>query len=176
MSDAALRPALPGDVSALLELQCAYYAEDGYPFVASIAHDTWNVLLSDAALGSAWVVEAQSAVVGYVVLTLCYSLEYRGRDAFIDELYVAPLWRGRGLGRRALEVVEAACIRLGVKALHLEIERDKPRALALYRQWGFADHQRALMTKRMDPPRERGDVEQGLAADERAGKAERARD
>jgi ribosomal protein S18 acetylase RimI-like enzyme len=151
MTDSTLRPAVLGDVPALLELQSAYYAEDEYPFVESIAGKTWNGLLSNPSLGSAWVIEAQSRLVGYVVVTLGYSLEYRGRDAFIDELYLAPAWRGQGLGHRALKAVDAACIELGVQALHLEVERDKTAAQALYRRWGFTDRQRVLMTKRMVP-------------------------
>ncbi|MGH9461030.1 MAG: GNAT family N-acetyltransferase, partial [Vicinamibacteria bacterium] len=147
MKEPTLRPAAPGDIAALLALQSTYYAEDRYAFVESMAREGWHSLLSDANLGSAWVFEADSTLVGYVVLTLGYSLEYRGRDAFLDELYVTPDWRGRGLGRRALEVVDSACSRLGVNALHLEVENDKSGAIALYRKWGFAEHRRVLMTK-----------------------------
>jgi GNAT superfamily N-acetyltransferase len=149
MVDATLRPAAPGDIAALLVLQSAYYAEDRYPFIESMAREAWHALLSDANLGSVWVFEADSTLVGYVVLTLGYSLEYRSRDAFLDELYVAPDWRGRGLARRALEALDSACSRLGVNALHLEVENDKSGAIALYRKWGFAEHRRVLMTKEM---------------------------
>ena len=40
--------------------------------------------------------------VGYLVLTLGYSLEYGGRDAFIDEVYIRSSYRGRGIGTAAL--------------------------------------------------------------------------
>ena len=134
------------------ELQSAYYAEDECPFVESIAGKAWNRLLPNPRLGSAWVIEAQSRLVGYVVVTLGYSLEYGGQDASIDELYLAPAWRGRGLGHQGLKAVDAACIQLGVEALHLEVERDKTAAQALYRRWGFADRERVLMTKSIGPP------------------------
>ena len=84
---------------------------------------------------------------GYVVLTLGYSLEYHGMDAFVDELYVAPNERGHGLGKRALALVETGCRKLGVRALHLEVEQNKLAAQELYRKWGFSDHRRYLMTK-----------------------------
>lgn len=157
-----LRPAVQDDTPALLELQSGYYAEDAYPFVEFQARKTWNGLLANPSLGRTWVIEAQSRLVGYVVMTLGYSLEYRGQDAFIDELYVAPAWRRQGLAQLALAAVEAACMELGVKALHLEVERDKTGAQALYRRWGFANRQRVLMTKRIDSQGEGGDVERRL--------------
>jgi ribosomal protein S18 acetylase RimI-like enzyme len=64
----------------------------------------------------------------------------------VDELYVVPAERGRGLGRRLLQELHRACSELGVKALHLEVEQNKPEALALYRGFGFEDHERKLMT------------------------------
>jgi hypothetical protein len=34
---------------------------------------------------------------GYVILTLGFSVEYRGREAFVDELYVEEKFRRQGL-------------------------------------------------------------------------------
>jgi ribosomal protein S18 acetylase RimI-like enzyme len=144
---ATFRPATPGDLGALLELQAAYYAEDGYSLAPSVARDAWSVFLADESLGCAWVVEAGSQAIGYLVLTLGYSLEHRGRDAFIDELYVSPPWRGQGLGGQALTLADRACRERGVKAVHLEVEREKAEAQSLYRRWGFRDRERILMTK-----------------------------
>ena len=136
------------DLPALLDLQAAYYREDGYPFDASAARAAWTALLADEGLGAAWTAVAGDDVVGYLVVTFGFSLEYRGRDAFIDELYVTPGWRGAGLGRQAMTIADAACRASGVRALHLEVEPDKPRAAALYASHGFADRGRRLMTKR----------------------------
>lgn len=143
----AVRPATRADLGILLQLQAAYYADDGYPFVEAEARGCWERLLEAPDWGRAWVVERESRVVGYSVLTFGYSLEYRGRDAFVDELYVAPEWRGQGLAREALSVIDAACAEAGVRALHLEVERNKERARGLYRRWGFVEHDRVLMTK-----------------------------
>ena len=60
--------------------------------------------------------------IGYLVLTIGYSLERGGRDAFIDELYVRAERRGRGLGALAVATAEAAARRLGVRAVHLEVD------------------------------------------------------
>jgi len=147
MDEVVFRRAEAGDVSRLLSLQASYYAEDGYPHDEPIARAAWEGLLGDPALGRVFVAEAGTRLVAYVVLTLGYSLEYQGRDAFVDEVYVRPEWRGMGIGRRAFEIVDEACAELGVKALHLEVEADKEGARALYHRQGFAGRGRVLMTK-----------------------------
>ena len=143
------RRAEPADIDALLRLQAGYYQEDGYPHDKGKARRAWEIFLSDTSLGSAWAVDSAPGLVGYVVVTLGYSLEYLGIDAFIDELYLIPAVRGQGLGRQALKVAEAVCAELGVDALHLEVERSKTGARELYRRFGFVDSKRVLMTKRL---------------------------
>jgi len=103
--------------------------------------------VKDHTFGRAWLIVAGEEPVGYVVLTVSFSFEYRGRDAFVDELYVEQEFRGRGIGRRAMEFVEEVARELGVNAVHLEVSRDNDAALELYRRAGYVDHGRYLMTK-----------------------------
>lgn len=98
-------------------------------------------------LGRAWLVRHQEETVGYVILTLGFSFEFRGLDAFIDELYIEPIWRRMGFGRQAMQHVESQARALGVNALHLEVDRGNDPAIELYRRGGYADHGRYLMTK-----------------------------
>jgi ribosomal protein S18 acetylase RimI-like enzyme len=142
------RLATPADLEALLALQRAYYAEAGYRFDPTRARTALAGLLGDRSLGLVWAAaDAGGAPVAYAVLTLGYSLEYGGRDAFLDELYVAPAERRRGLARAALAAIEAGARALAVRELHLEVERSLAGARALYRRAGFADHDRLLMSK-----------------------------
>ena len=141
------RRAEPGDVDAVVALMRAYYEEDGYTFVASEARAAALMLIGDAALGGLWVAVEGKSVVGYVAVALGFSFEYRGREAFVDELLIAESHRGRGLGREALDVAQAYCREAGVNALHLEVEAHRESALELYRRFGFEDYDRYLMTK-----------------------------
>jgi ribosomal protein S18 acetylase RimI-like enzyme len=144
------RPATSADTEALLGLMRGYYTDEGYPFAEAGARKALVELLAVPTLGRVWIAHEAGAPIAYAVLTLGFSLEYAGRDAFLDDVYVAPRYRGRGLGRAALEAVEATCMELEVRALHLVVERYKTRAQALYRRAGFVDHDRYLMTKRFD--------------------------
>ena len=143
----AFRPAGPGDVEAVHALRRDFYREDGSPWAEGPAREALRALLGAPALGRAWVAEDGGEAVGYVVLALGFSLEFHGRDAFVDELYVRPSHRRQGLGRAALAAAEAASLALGVRALHLEVDAGNEAAAALYRRWGFAPHARRLMTK-----------------------------
>jgi len=125
-----------------------YYAEDGYPFVPEEARRQLVKFLTDPALGGLWVALAEGAVVGYLIVTLGFSFEYGGRDAFIDELYIAGPFRGAGLGHAALQVVEAYADNLRIGAVHLEVGRHRTRAAGLYATQGFRDTGRVLMSKR----------------------------
>jgi ribosomal protein S18 acetylase RimI-like enzyme len=104
-------------------------------------------LLGDETLGRVWISEDAGRVIAYLALCFGYSLEFFGRDAFIDELYIDPAYRNHGHGFHLLATVEAACPALGVRALHLEVDHLNARAKGLYARAGFTDHDRYLMTK-----------------------------
>jgi ribosomal protein S18 acetylase RimI-like enzyme len=141
------RAASLDDVDTLLPLVRDFYAEDKHPFDADAVRAALERLVQEPALGRAFLIEDGAALAGYLVVTFGYSLEFRGRDAFLDELYVAPAHRGRGFGREALGVAEACCLEAGVRALHLEVRHDNEAAQSLYRSWGFDDRESYLMSK-----------------------------
>lgn len=143
------RATLSGDAERVVSLMRDYYEEDGYPFDARAARAAVEGLLARPELGQLWCVEGGGEIVGYFALTLGYSFEYRGVDAFLDELYLAPAYRRQGIGTKALACLEDRARALGVRALHLEVEKDKAPAIGLYRRWGFREHDRFLMTKRL---------------------------
>jgi ribosomal protein S18 acetylase RimI-like enzyme len=141
------RLATANDVGAILQMMRSYYREDRYPFVESEARAAALALINEPHLGRLWVTCDGERVVGYVAATLGFSFEYRGREAFVDELFIAESHRGRGLGRDALDLAEAYCREMGVNAMHLEVERHRETALELYRRSGFEDYGRSLLTK-----------------------------
>lgn len=148
--DIEFKAATASDADALLAMMRELYEHERTRFDERAARKALLQLLGDDALGRVWLMRSGGEAAGYVVLTLGFSLEFEGRDAFVDELYVGAAHRGRGLGRRAISFVEEACRALGVRALHLEVERENAAAQALYRKCGFADHDRYLLTKWVD--------------------------
>jgi ribosomal protein S18 acetylase RimI-like enzyme len=146
---AAIRPAIPSDLEAVLALHRDFFAEDGYAFRERESRGNLALLLVDPTLGRVLVIEEDGAAVGYLVLTFGFSLELGGRDGLVDEVYVSPAHRGRGLGTKALAAAEAECRELGIQALHLVVERTKKSTQALYRRVGFVAYDRDIMSKRI---------------------------
>lgn len=146
----AVRLAAPPDLEAVLALHRDFFAEDGYAFEEEESRRNLARLLAEPGLGRLFVLEAAGRLAGYLVLTFGFSLEFGGRDALVDELYVAPGHRGRGLGTQGLAAAEAACRTLGIRTVHLVVERHKTGVRELYRRLGFVAPPRDVMTKRLD--------------------------
>ena len=65
-------------------------------------------------------------------------MEFGGRDAFIDEFFLVPGARGRGLGANVLDQVISEAAAGGTVALHLEVAGHNVTALRLYERRGFS--------------------------------------
>ncbi len=141
--------AATSDLALLLQFMREYYEFDHLTFDERIARVALEKILRDDSLGRVWLIQDSGGAVGYVVLTLGYSLEYHGQDAFIDEIYIRETHRGRGLGMKAINFVEEECRRLEVQALHLEVEKANKPAQAFYHKAGFQDHDRFMLTKKI---------------------------
>lgn len=147
----AARRATAEDMPLLVEMMREFYAESGFSMDSQWATDSFSALPADGSKGAAWLVFKNSRPAGYVVLTLCHSMEYGGSDAFIDDLYVRPDLRRYGLGREAFNALFAECGRRGVHAVHVEAGRDNVAAQKLYRSFGLGvpDAARELLTVRI---------------------------
>jgi diamine N-acetyltransferase len=139
--------ATESDADLLLEFMQAYYAFDGHGFDREKARVALVELLRDPNLGRGWVILDGGKPIGYVVLCLGYSLEWLGRDAFVDEFYLREEYRGRGWGRKTMEFVEQAALEAGIRTLHLEVVRQNVAALEVYRRLGFHEHHSTFLSK-----------------------------
>ncbi|MEE4187726.1 MAG: GNAT family N-acetyltransferase, partial [Roseobacter sp.] len=105
-------------------------------------------LLEGIPHGAAYLIGPARAPIGYLVITFGWSVEFGGLDGFIDEIYVRPGVRGRGIASETLQALPRALAGAGLKALHLEVARDDAQTQRLYQRAGFRarDHY-MLMTK-----------------------------
>jgi GNAT superfamily N-acetyltransferase len=140
-------PASTSSLGDLLALMREFYAVESLPFDEETAKGALVPLLSDDAIGRAWLMRLGGAKVGYAVLTLGWSLEFRGRTAFVDELYVREAYRRQGIGGKTVDFLETVAKGLGVQAVVLEVGRENAAARSLYEKRGFEDRGYLLVRK-----------------------------
>jgi diamine N-acetyltransferase len=135
------------DIPATLSLMRQFNAIDKYPFDERERTENLKLLLNNPSYGKLWIIRQGDAVAGYTFLGFGFSFEFKGRDAFVDELFILPEFQGQGIGKKAIDFIIEEAKKDGVKALHLEAETHNERALQLYRNKGFVDHKRFLLTR-----------------------------
>jgi ribosomal protein S18 acetylase RimI-like enzyme len=152
-----LRPARLADVAGLLTLMGPFNRSEGIPWRPKRVAGALRRLLGDRRLGAVIVAEQRprGALVGYIVATFNYDLEFAGPDAFVTELFVSPATRRAGLGRRLLAAMTATMRAAGARALHLLVLPGNQPARRLYEGAGFATTPRLMMTRSLRPARRR---------------------
>jgi ribosomal protein S18 acetylase RimI-like enzyme len=148
------RPAREADAPELLAMMRVFYEHEGIEFDPAAARRALLKLIGDANLGEVFIILSGEETAGYAILSYGFSLEFGGRDALVDELFLREEFRGRGIGRSAMVHLASAARQGGAHAIHLEVERKNARAQALYRSMGYEDHDRYLMTRQLGPREE----------------------
>src|SRR5690606_21859902 len=100
-----------------------FYAEDRIALDEPRVRRGLDQLLADPGLGAALFAEAGGERVGYLVLGWCFSIEQGGRHVLIDEIYLEPHARGRGLGGALLAAACDWARGQGAEIARLEVNR-----------------------------------------------------
>jgi ribosomal protein S18 acetylase RimI-like enzyme len=87
--------------------------------------------------------------IGVACLSFVWTLEHGGQSAWLDELYVVPAMRSRGIGTQLLREAMAHAARVGCHAIDLEVDQDHARAQRLYEREGFQPHRRARWVRKL---------------------------
>ncbi len=142
-----LRCATPGDHHALLELAVAFYAEDGFATPrAELAANLRVLVAADTARVA--VIDLDGTVAAFGITTTVFGLE-NGLVAELEDLYVAPDARRRGLARQLIDDSAAWARALGARRLNITIAPnglDVSHLLRYYTARGFRDEGRSIIT------------------------------
>ena len=84
--------------------------------------------------GDAFIFEENGEIVGYGVLAYTYSQEAGGKVVWLEEIYIRPEARGRGLGS---EFIDFVLENIPAKRYRLETEPENEDAARLYIRKGF---------------------------------------
>jgi GNAT superfamily N-acetyltransferase len=133
----APRLATPADARSVAELLDAFNREFDTPTpgVYAVAKRLEQLLAADRVFA---LVMGEPAV-GVAVITLRPNVWYDGSVALLDELYIAPELRGRGLGSALLEATEGEVVRRGGEVLEINVDGEDFDARRFYERHGYVN-------------------------------------
>jgi GNAT superfamily N-acetyltransferase len=132
-------------IETITQMMQDFYAIDNYPIDIEVSKKLFQEFISDEKLGKSWLIYDDSEIVGYVILTFIFSFEYGGKIAFLDELYLKEIARGKGIGKQTIQFIKEQALLLNVKLLYLEVENHNENAQKLYLANDFEVHHRKLL-------------------------------
>lgn len=99
-----IRPYIQKDYRYLKEMIFALYKEnpEGETINEDKIEDTVIELSSNPSKGRIIVFECDETIIGYAILIVNWSNKYGGNILVVDELYIKPEWRNKGIGTRIL--------------------------------------------------------------------------
>lgn len=134
-----IRRATPDDAAEVARLLHDFNSEyqDWTPGVAALTGHYRELI----AAGELIVLLAGEGPEGFCQFRLKRS-HYTGRpDAYVEELYVVPESRGRGVGRNLLEATMEAAREAGATHIELTTGEDDAEARSLYESAGFSNRE-----------------------------------
>lgn len=148
---ASLHLAGPEDLPRLMPLVAAFHAEMRIDQSEEVRSNGLRPLLDGSPHGAAYLIGPARAPIGYIVVTFGWSVEFGGLDGFIDEIYVRPGVRKRGVASEVLNALPRALSAAGLRALHLEVDRENSATQRLYEKAGFVRRDRYMLMTRPFP-------------------------
>lgn len=138
----------PEDLDAVFDLIVLQYEEHGIEVPRDALRRAIAAVLADPSLGFLLLARRDDLPVGVAYVSLIWALEHCGRAAWLEELFVLPSERGRGVGNALLQAALQGMRERGCAAADLEVEHSQQRAENLYRRAGFHEHTRKRWVRR----------------------------
>ena len=136
------------DIPKLIQWIEKFYEEEKMDYDEPNIREALELLFNSPELGRAYLLKEKRKEIGYMLVTFGWSLEFHGRDSFIDEIYIIKSERGRGLAHDAIKILENILMKEGIKTIHLEVNNNE-KAIILYNNLGFIPHKSIFLSKRL---------------------------
>ena len=131
------------EIAAMLPLAAQYYQEDELAFDAARFQRALATALAQDR-GSAWWLYVADERVGYALMMDGWSIEFGGLVTTLDEIFVLPAWRGKGLASQAIMALRDQFAARGGVSMSMETTPDNFSAQKLYQRLGFKDTERPV--------------------------------
>ncbi len=134
--DIVIRKISQKDKVEFLDMSKAFYSSEAvlHNINNSFHERAFDELMRSETYLNCYFIEIENSVVGYALLNKTYSREAGGLVVWVEELYIKPLYQGKGIGGSFFHWLEA---NVPARRYRLEIEPENHRAAALYKRKGY---------------------------------------
>lgn len=133
------------DTERVLSLMTRYHEEAGIRSDEVIRARAVAPLLDGSPHGAIWLIGPQRAPLGYVVVSFGWSVQRGGTEGWVEECYIRPSVRGRGIGTEVLHAVAVSLGKGGVIALHTRVGRENDALVRFCKRVGFRPQDNILL-------------------------------
>lgn len=145
-------PARPDEEKALTGLLSAQLEEHGFSLSSELLVQAVRGALEDDSSARILVARDAGRPVGFAYVSVQLSLERGGRVLWVEQLYVLPELRDRGIGGQLLQAALDLARAQGCLAAELEVDDSHARAANLYGRAGFQPLKRVHYLLPLDRP------------------------
>jgi GNAT superfamily N-acetyltransferase len=139
MTAVLIRSALPSDESSWREMWRAYCQFYGATLGDEVTHRTWARILDPDSAIMCIVAEVEGQVYGFAHCVVHEATWEIQPVCYLEDLYVLPSARSRGIGGAMIEWLRNAMRAEGWARLYWMTHRDNDTARGLYDRFGKAD-------------------------------------
>lgn len=134
------RPIVPSDRETVIALMKEFYHSPAvlHPVPEENFSKTVDLVLAGTPYADAYLFESDGKTAGYALTARTYSNEAGGLVLWLEEAYILPAFRGKGLGGAFLEFL-AKDYPEEVARIRLEVSDENTDAVRLYRRAGYRD-------------------------------------
>ena len=111
----------PDDHARVMGLMERNIAETGQDWDPVTRERALAPLLDGSPHGAIWLIGPVRAPLGYVLVSFGWSISLGGSEGWVDEVFIRPSVRRRGIGTEVLHAIAVALSKGGVKALHVRL-------------------------------------------------------
>lgn len=139
------------DKEIFLALSEEFYASSAvlHPLPRAFHERTFAELMRSDKYAEGFILEEDDTAVGFGLTAKTFSREGGGMVLWLEELYILPDYRCRGLGKQYFDFIEEYARKNNFARIRLEVEEYNVRARALYERLGYQPLEYCQMVKEL---------------------------
>lgn len=124
------------DKNVYIKMADDFYHSDAvlHPIPIENIENAFSEMIKPSSYINGYIFEIDEQIAGYGIVLPTYSQEAGGLTLWIDEIYVMPQFRDKGLGSAFIDFISNTD---GIKRIRLEAEPENENAMNLYYSKGF---------------------------------------